>query len=499
MKKLFTFHYSFFLLMVVLLTVSCKDKSEDGRLPAGYGMVTFELIRNNVYLVTNLEEAKTIKVTIANADGKEIKLPSMDLSGNENFISTQPYKLPAGMYEVRGYKCFDKNADLIEDLDITLTEDNVFEVEAGETLPIFLPVRVKTVINASTLYSSLQGLCLEVIGEDKSMWPKSWNFESEGIDGTWAGLEFEWDVATNTPTELIGIVIDGEPEYIINSDTGEEILVSLPEFKGMKKLPSCIENFQSLDGITIRNCEMEELCAELEHSPITSLTVYNTKLKGIPSQMKNMRKLCDVWFEKNPMTQFPEALTNCKDMTSFVLMDSPITSVPESISEWGSNLVALQITGTQITEMPDVFDKLFKVSTLVLDNNVNLSTLPASVGLEYVPYDGGGSTPTGITGVCLNGCAFTEIPAAVKRGRMQVLEMCNNKITSLSKEDFDAMPDLQTLKLDGNQLTSFPRLTNPKLGYLSLNNCGLTAEQIDITGLPKLRVLLIDGKNVLNR
>lgn len=350
-----------------------------------------------------------------------------------------------------------------------------------------LTVQVKKPLSISNVYNTLYGLCLEVLGSDKSKWPKSWDFEGEGIDGTWAGLEFEWDVATNTPSELIGIVIDGDEEYVINSDTWEQELVSLLEFKHMKKLPGCLANLTKLDGITIRNCDMEEIDPEFQYSPITSITITNTKLKRIPDELGNLKNLCDVWIEGNDLEEFPTPFTECKDIFAFVLKDEPkVTSIPESIANWEKNLISLNISGTGITALPDVFDKLWRVSSLELEDNPNLSSLPATIGMEQIPYQGGGYSITGIRGLYLDGCGFTSIPDAAKRKYLQVLSMSRNKLTTVSKADFDAMPDLQSLYLNDNKFTSFPALTNPKLAYLSLMRCGLKKSQVDISGLPML-------------
>lgn len=472
----------------LMLLTACKN-NEDPGIPEGYGQVTFELVRKNVYLVQSLKEIKTIKITVSNSEGREITLPSLDVAGTEELVSTRPYALPAGAYKVAHYVCFDSQADIIEELDITPTRDNEFTVTAGQATAMPLPIQVKNVLTTSNLFNSLYGLCMEVLGPDRSTWPKSWDFDGEGVDGDWAGLEFEWDVATNTPTELIGIVIDGNPEYIINSDTGEEILVSLPEFAHMRKLPSCISNFMNLDGLTIRNCDLEELCPELQFSPITSLTIYNTKLASVPEELGNMKNLCDVWLGENRFTEFPEVFTQIKDINAFVMHNEKIHDIPESIANWGKGLWAFEVTGSEITSLPDVFDRLYNISTLVLDDNAKLSSLPASLRLTEIPYDGGEGgnfTYMGITGLSLRGCGFTQIPDEIKRARMHYLDMSYNKLTSVSKADFDAMPDLETLKLDGNHFTSFPALTNPNLSYLSLRGCGLNRSQVDISGLPKL-------------
>lgn len=479
--------YTLSLILCTFVTSCSSDGDDDNRIPDGYGTVQFEMVRKNVYMVASLAQAKTIKVTVVDQDAKEIVLPSLDLTGDDNLITTRPYPLPAGHYIVKCYRCFDNQGDMIEDLDITMTKENEFDVAVGENTAMGLTVQVKQVLTTSNLYNTLYGLCLEVLGSDKSKWPPSWNFDGEGIDQTWAGLEFEWDVATDSPAEIIGIVIDGDEDYIINSDTWELQLVSLPEFKHMKKLPGCLANLTTLDGITVRNCDMEEIDSDLQYSHITSLTITNTHLKRIPEELGNLQHLADVWIEGNQLEEFPSGLTQCKDLYAFVLKDEPgITSVPESIQNWSGHLISLNISGTSITTLPDVFDKLYHVSTLELENNKNLTTLPSTIGMVEIPYSGGGFTPTGITGVILDGCGFTEIPAVVKRARMEVLSMRDCKLTSVSKADFDAMPDLQALYLDGNNFSSFPALTNPKLGFLSLMRCGLHKSQVDVSGLPKL-------------
>lgn len=484
----FSTHIAFLaLILSAFMTASCNKDDDVDVLPDGYGTIQFEMARANVYTVSSLAEAKTIKVTVVDEKANKTELPSLDLNGNEDLISTNPYALPAGHYIIQSYRCFDMQGNMIEDLDITMTKENEFEILPGMPTQKALTVQVKKVLTASNIYNTLYGLCLEALGSDKSKWPPSWNFDGEGIDQTWCGLEFEWDVATDSPSELIGLVIDGNEEYEINSDTWEERLVSLPEFKHMKRLPGCIANITTLDGITIRNCDMEEIDPDLQYSPLTSLTITNTRLKRIPEELGNLKHLCDVWIEGNQLVEFPEALTNCHDIYAFVLKDEPgVTSVPMSIQNWSEKLISFSISGTGIKELPDVFDKLYKISTIELENNPNLSTLPETIGLTDIPYSGGGFTPTGITGLVLDGCSFTSIPDVAKRARMQYFSICNNKITNVSKADFDAMPDLQTLRLDGNKLSTFPALTNPLLGYLSLMNCGLHKSQVDISGLPNL-------------
>ena len=480
---------SLLLFTLSLLTLlSCRESEEiqPGYDPATQGQVCFELVRHNVYLMSDLTEARTIRVTLQDAQGDTLRLPSLGLQGNEDRISTGYYPLQAGGYTLLGYRCFDLQGDLLEDLDITLTRDNYFEVEPGDSLPLSLPIQVKRVLTTSNLYNTLRGICLEILGDDEDLWPQSWDFASGEIDINWAGLEFDTDANSN-PTDVIGLVIDGYPQYILNSDTWEQQLVSLPEFYDMTILPSCVSNLTGLQSIVVRNTMMEDLPAELQYATISSLAIENTRLSGIPDELGEMKNLTDLSLRSNRLTAFPEAFTRVSTMEIFDLQDEDIQDLPASIAQWGEHLVSLTVSGTRISAVPDVFDRLWHVSTLDLSRNPLLSTLPASIGLEKIPYGTDGRySYSALTGLLLSDCAFTAIPQAVQRGGIRTLDMARNQIREVSAAQLEAMTDLESLILDGNPLTAFPRITNPHLQMLSLIGTGLTRDQVDLSGLPNL-------------
>lgn len=479
-----------FLLLILSITLpvfyACQSKEEVELYdPQTQGRVSFELVRHSVYLIDDLTEARTIKITLA-CGGDTITLPSLELKGSDDMIATPFVPLSRGVYTLLSYRCFDLQGDLIEDLDITVTKDNVFEVTPGEDISLSLPVEVKKVLTTSNLYNSLRGICLEILGEDESLWPKSWDFESGEITIDWAGLEFDTDANSN-PTDVIGLVIDGKPDYILNSDTWENILVSLPEFHDMKVLPACVTNLTGLQSVVVRNCLMEQLPAEMQYSFIETLTINNTLLSDMPEEMGRMKQLKSVELSGNRLRTFPECLTNVASMEVFSIEDEAITEVPASIAQWGEHLVSLRIVGTQIKQLPDVFDRLWHVSMLDFSRNAQLAQLPATIGLEKIPYgEGENYSYSGITGLDLHGCAFTSIPAPVQRGGIRYLNLADNRLTSVSAQQLETMKDLETLILDGNALQSFPRLTNPRLQMLSLIGTGLTREQVDLSGLPSL-------------
>lgn len=472
------------LLGIVLFATSltaCSD-DDDTALSPTQGLVSFQFTKTTTYTLTALSDIYSIIVTVEK-DGQSITLPSQILSGDENMISTPGVALEAGTYKVLAYKAFDFNGRLIDLLDITLGSDNDMLIKAGEATAFVMPVKIKTPISISNYYNILYALCLEGIGEDKSMWPKSWDFENGYIDDTWAGLEFETD-DYGLLVSLSGIVFNGEPLHNFEDNEGTENH-GLTEFKHMKKLPAAIANLSSLTSIIIRNCDVEELPEELKNTNIQTLHIEGTKLKKLPEALGDMKHLTNVFLKDNALTDFPEQLTRIENMYDFSIVNERISSVPESIKNWKS-LRTLRLRGMDITSLPDVFNDVYRISTLDLQDNKQLSTLPASIKDTKIPYDNGLYTKKTLRGLLLDGCAFTRIPDEVQHENIKMLSLADNRITNITQAEIERMSNLHTLILDRNPLTAFPKLTSNSLGMLSLIGCGFERTDIDLSGLPNL-------------
>lgn len=478
------------ILLPCLSFFSSCDSDDHPPVHGTHGKISFQFILSKTYdfslrkpyTLNDLSEIGSVIVTIEK-DGVSQTLPSLPVSGNEEVVSTPFVELEAGMYKLLSYRAFDKNATLIDVLEITLERDNEFEIVAGEKRVFELPTKVKHVISTDNYYNSLYALCLEVLGEDKTKWPKSWDFDEGIIDDTWAGLEFEID-DYGDPTSINGLVIDGNPQYDYNKE-GEWTNLALTEFKHMKKLPAAIANLSSLVNLTIRNCDLEELPAEIGSMNIVTLHIENTNLAHFPEEVADMKHLINVYLLNNKFTEFPEVLTQVKDIYHFNMVNEQISYIPASIRNW-KELSNLIIIGSQISEIPDVFNDIYKMSILDFSNNKQLGTLPSSLLDTQVPYEGGGYTRKSIRGIYLDGCSFTSIPTEIQRADIRELSMRDNLITHVTKEEIERMTDLNTLILDRNPLDGFPRVESSTLGFLSLIGCGFTKEDVDISGLTSL-------------
>ena len=75
---------------------------------------------------------------------------------------------------------------------------------------------------------------------------------------------------------------------------------------------------------------------------------------------------------------------------------------------------------------------------------------------------------------------------AIKKGTVDVRNKVIHGRHFPTKEEIERMPDLNTLILDRNPLDGFPRIESNTIGFLSLIECGLTREDVDISGLTSL-------------
>ncbi|MEG1839068.1 MAG: hypothetical protein RR220_07250 [Bacteroidaceae bacterium] len=483
-KNSLTFLAICFLLINI---TSCKDDDNEALSPT-QGEVYFQFSKVTTYTLADLEDIASVKIVLEK-DGKKIYLPSQIMTGNKEVLTSPAVRLEAGAYKIVSYQAFGKDANLIENLDITFTTKNDFEVKPQTTLEYVLPVKIKEVVDTNNIRNVLYALCKEVIGNDRTKWPKTWNAEKE-FD-TWEGLSFELDEAGNI-VSISDLVIDGEETEYYNPTTKETVKHGLPEFKHMKKLTSAIINLPSLQGIVIRNCDFEELPDNIGESKIVSLIIENTNFSTFPDSFAKMKRLNSLSLKGNKVTKIPEEIGNIETLISLEFINEQLTEVPASIGKL-KKLDNLRLMNTNISTLPDVFDQLYKISVLDLQGNENLSSLPKSIGNLVIGDEGNpaegilpNKTNKYLRGLILDRCAFTAIPNEVKNKNMLFLSMAGNKITEVTAADIAAMPNLHTLILNRNSLKSFPRINSDKLIMLSLIGCGLTAKDVDKTGMPNL-------------
>lgn len=440
-----------FFFCAAVFTGCSDDKDETLPLPEGQGEVTFKFVRNNVYTISSLEEMARLKVTLEK-DGKKIVLPTIDLTGDKDSLSTPAVRLENGTYKVVKYVAFNQKGTLVQEA--YLDQDNLVEVVHGQIMTFYFPISIRIIYVNNQLRNSLFGICNEVFGPDSTLWPKTWRLENTDLL-TWENLEFQLDDYDN-PLYLSNIIFD-------------------EKFKGMKKMPEAVAQLTTLEGIQVRDiAEFEELPAGIYKSGVSMITLINTSFKAFPHRFEEMQQLRALTVINSKLTEVPARLSKLVELMVVELDGNDISNFPAELAKGWQKVVMLRMNDTKLTSLPANIFEMAKVTTFDFQNNPGLSSLP-----EVRPAG------THMGGLILDGCSFTALPK-VANGRMVTLSLANNKLTSLTEADVNALStSLTSLNLSGNQLRSFPKMSSNSLLELSLNNCGLSTLP-DLSALPAL-------------
>lgn len=456
------FILTFVMFLAVGLSVCSCEKDIDG-IPANHGEVSFRFDKITTYdAVNELTDIESIIIVLSKNE-HDIILPSLLISGTNEMISTKLHALEEGTYKVKSYVAYDRNANII--LESGKVKDNEFIIIAGQKIDFNMPIMVKDVIVPNNIKNVLLGICIDTFGPDTLNWKVSWR-DNKDID-KWENIEFNYDEFN----EIVGVLA-------VTFDD---------KFAEMTYLNPSIINLGSLESLVIRDNNLEFLPEEIGKMNIHSLTIMNTNISFLPESAK-LLNLGDLTLKGNKFTEFPDVIPTLEDISLLTIIDENISSIPEEIGNLGK-LRALTINGTNITSLPNVFDKLFRISTLNFSNNKNLTSLPATIKPERH-----GRQLSYLRAIHLNDCGFTSIPQELISPKFKLLSLGNNKITTVDKLSIESLPNLHTLVLDGNSLSSFPMINSESIAMLSLINTGLSRADVDSSGMPSLVTdRVIDG------
>lgn len=452
----------FCFMVCAALLMGCSDDDEVATLAEGQGEVTFKFVRNKVFTISTLEDMARLKVTLEK-DGNKIDLKTVDLTGNEDELTSETLVLEEGTYHVVRYVAYNNKGVQIQEAYVD--DENIITVKHGEMATFYFPISIRFVYINNQLRNQLFGLCEQVLGTDSTKWPKTWRVENEDLL-TWENLEFEVDDYGNI-SYLASIIFDNKA------------------FPGMKKLPGLISSFSTLEGIQIMDIpEFEELPDNLDKSTLYAILIMNTGFKTFPKNFEKMKNLHSLTIVNSELDELPARLGELSELRDLEISGNKISEFPAALAEKLQKVVSLRMNDTKLSTLPSNIFSMKMVSTFDFRNNPNLISLPESRG-EGVRMGG----------LLLDNCGFTSIPK-IAQGRLRTLTLANNKITSVSENDLNALSgELESLILDGNKINSFPKMDSKSLIELKLNDCGLSTIP-DLSALPNLRSLALAKSNI---
>ena len=229
---------------------------------------------------------------------------------------------------------------------------------------------------------------------------------------------------------------------------------------------------KKLEGLYLRRFNIESLPPPMFHDlpHITEVNLSWNNLSSIPPSLLTLPNLQKLILRGNQLKKLP-AVTAASPSAPSSSSDQPLSPLPF--------LEFLDIAENLLVSLPDWLSDLFPgLKVLIVDVN-NLTSFP--LPLPPPAFQ--------LTTLSASNNQLTEFPVsflATSLPSLTVLNFSDNKLTDLS--NFPAFPDLETVQLGHNELTSIPTslFGCSKLTTLTFFRNRLTSLPTSITSLSSL-------------
>ena len=121
---------------------------------------------------------------------------------------------------------------------------------------------------------------------------------------------------------------------------------------------------------------------------IQSLDWEDCDLKELPTDIKHLKNLRDLYLEYNHLKEFPPEITQLTKLREINISENEFASIPASIGKL-DQLEELKLSGNRLTTLPPEIGNLSKLQYIGLSNN-KITTLPQEFAklqnLEYLGF-----------------------------------------------------------------------------------------------------------------
>ncbi|CAG5119728.1 unnamed protein product, partial [Candidula unifasciata] len=248
---------------------------------------------------------------------------------------------------------------------------------------------------------------------------------------------------------------------------------------------------------------------------LKSVTIDTAQLKSIPTALKKLTNLTDIYLEHVPIQEWdaatlkqiattleslelrnmglsawPSWISDFRLLRKIDLLSNDLKYIPDDAFNSVKNiLIYLDLSSTGLTQVPNALSTLLNLNTLDLSNNnftdvlqvEKLSGAPFAPKLSYLYLDSCGLTGvanfsnfSNLTILRLTSNRLSDIPAHSLPTSLTALHLSDNSLLNVP-EDIASMPSLFTLVLSDNFITNVESNSFPSsLEYLDLGFNNLT-------------------------
>jgi Leucine-rich repeat (LRR) protein len=189
-------------------------------------------------------------------------------------------------------------------------------------------------------------------------------------------------------------------------------------------------------------------------------------------------------FSGKELFEIPQVLSKFPSLRSLNLANNEIRNLSSQSLSLISNLFTLDLTNNGLTSLPDDMGKVGNLKQLGLKNN-DLTSLSESIG-----------DLKNVTHLDLSNNKLKTLPDSIgQMTKLEELDLSNNELETLPDSIGD-LTNLKVLKLTQNQLktlpTSIAKLTNLKLIFVDRNPLESIPNEVNDKNLPSLEFVHID-------
>ena len=262
----------------------------------------------------------------------------------------------------------------------------------------------------------------------------------------------------------------------------------------VRRLNAAENELQNIDEL-FPDQSAEELRSEHDETKGTifggleNMDLHGNLLQNVPRGLRQLEYLTTLNLSKNRLTNNSvDTISQIKSLKELRLAENALEgTLPDSFYKL-KDLEVLDIHGNAISELPESLQELIHLRVLDLARN----------RIRSFPFRAFGGLPLTDLNIGRNRIAGTLLPLGFSGfPSMSSFDVCGNALTSICDDDTICMPELQSLSVGENRLTSLPDLAEcTNLTTLSANNNNITAIPDGLTSLKKLRNVDLTGNNI---
>ncbi|KAL9986027.1 hypothetical protein ACROYT_G000081 [Oculina patagonica] len=147
----------------------------------------------------------------------------------------------------------------------------------------------------------------------------------------------------------------------------------------LRQLPDGIGKLVSLEKLNVCNNFLKNLTPAISQlKSLTSLHLANNQLTRLPKELGNLTNLRNLNVTNNKLEWLPWQLCNCTSLKFLSFDGNAVQKIPRKLMRH-PGLTELYASGNNLSTLPQDLDKLISLESLILDNNIELHLLPATL------------------------------------------------------------------------------------------------------------------------